>query len=821
MIGFSWRKVIGGVWFCVLLLVSSVSAQGETVRVGIYDNLPKVGLDEAGKPIGFFPTILNHIAEKENWTLDYVHCVWEKCLSMVEAGELDIMMDVAYSEGRTERLKFNTDAVLLNWSRVYGPRNTEIDTILDLDGKRIGVLQGSFQARRLAEHVDSFGITPTLVEFTDLAEIFQAIASRSIDAGIANRLFGERNLKKYGVEETAVILFPSRLHFVSPYSATSGFLERIDSHLIALKQDKGSIYYTALNDLLTPVRLDDGTGLQLTEEERAWLARHPVIRVAGDRAWPPIEFVAPDGSFHGISVDYLKVLSEKLGVRFEFDPDSDWNTVVEKLKNRQLDMFAAAAETEQRRAFAIFTKPHLSLSNAVFTRNDATFLSDLSQLTGKKVSAVRGYAIAEYLKSAHPGLDLVEVVDIPTGLRKLADGEVEAHIGAVITTGYYIRRDRFDTLKISGTVPYALEVSMATRNDWPILAGILQKALDSISDQTKSDIHQKWIGLQIEREPDYTIFWRWAALAIGLILVFLVWNAFLQRRNAAQKRELEAVNRALRREVEVRTTAEMRAVAANAAKSEFLARMSHDLRTPLNAIQGFSEMLAKKMYGPSRDPQEYATIITRSAQTLTNMVNDILDLSKIESGEYTINEREVDVVQEIARSSERLLCTRTQDYTDFVAIDAADDAPALLADQRAVSQILDNLLDNAIKYSEGDPELKVSWRIAGDGGGLLSVSDKGIGINPDFRDEILKPFVRAVDRIPNPPGFSPDYPPNFSTNSSPNFSRAHEGIGLGLHIVSKLVEMHQGRLEIESEFGSGTTVTVWFPPARVLTKQAA
>ena len=787
-----------------LLCLLATDARAETVRVGLYDNPPKVGIDKAGRPFGFFPGLLEVIAEREGWTLDYVRCDWNQCLQAAEAGEIDLLPDVAHSEERAKRLMFNEVVVLSNWSRVYARPEADIASILDLDGKRVGVVRNSFQARQLAEDAAAYAISPKLVELPGFAEVLAAVASGFVDAGIVNRLYGERNKSSYDVRQTGIILFPSRLHFAAA-PGRQELLRRIDSHLRDLRKDRSSPYHALLRDLFTEADNDSNTALHLTAEERQWLAEHPVIRVAGDRAWPPIEFVGSDGEFRGMSVDFLNRVSQLLGVRFEFDKVSDWNTVVGRLRNRELDMFAAAAETAERRKFAIFTTPHISLSNAIFTRTDAPFVADLGELVGKKVSVVKGYALAEYVRSTRPDLNLVEVVDVAEGLKRLSEGRVDAHLGAMMTTGHVIRQEGHYNIKASGILAFKLNLAMAARSDWPLFAGLLQKAVDAISQAQREDIRRRWAGLRIEAKPDYALYWKWISFFAVLVILFVVWNFYLQRKTAAQRQQLEAVNRDLLREVSERTLAQSRADQANQAKTSFLARMSHDLRTPLNAIKGFSEMMARGQYGPSGGPQEYARIISKSAEFLTSMVNDLLDIGKIESGEYLIVEEVVDVVAEITESCNRLLYLNDWRQSGTATIDAPTPAPQLYADRRALSQILDNLLGNAIKYSEGTPRITIRWSCDAGGRGVLGISDEGIGIPAEIVDGIVLPFVQGGDHL----------------QREPYISRAQAGIGLGLHIVSKLAELHQAELRIDSAVGQGTTVTVTFPAARVRPAGAA
>jgi len=244
-----------------------------------------------------------------------------------------------------------------------------------------------------------------------------------------------------------------------------------------------------------------------------------------------------------------------------------------------------------------------------------------------------------------------------------------------------------------------------------------------------------------------------------------------------------------------------RADAANQAKSEFLATMSHDLRTPLTAIIGFSEIMRQGIHGPLGDSRyvEYLERIHQNSQRLLLLINDILDLSRIERGEFTLSEGWIDVAEEIVSSRWRCAPEVVTDTSKKISVDIDDDAPQLFGDSRAISQILDNLLSNALKYSDQEVEIAVRWSTDPEGRGVLSVEDTGHGIAEDQLEAVMLPFVRGVDG-------SGDINQRAGTS---------EGTGLGLYIISKLADLHQAEVSIDSVEKQGTAVTVVFPAERV------
>jgi signal transduction histidine kinase len=244
-------------------------------------------------------------------------------------------------------------------------------------------------------------------------------------------------------------------------------------------------------------------------------------------------------------------------------------------------------------------------------------------------------------------------------------------------------------------------------------------------------------------------------------------------------------------------TAWHEAEAASRAKTEFLANMSHELRTPLNAIIGFSEVIKSEMLGSLGVERYrfYAQDIYDSGHHLLEVINDILDISKVEAGEFELNEEETDLAY-IVEQSLRLVRERAKNQRLDLVVDLDSRLPHVLVDQRLIKQSLINLLSNAIKFTPGPGRVTVHGKIEADGALALSVSDTGIGIAEEDIAKVLQPFNQVESA----------------------FSRSHEGTGLGLPLAKSFLEVQGGSLEIDSKIGEGTTVTLRLPAGRLLDK---
>jgi PAS domain S-box-containing protein len=235
--------------------------------------------------------------------------------------------------------------------------------------------------------------------------------------------------------------------------------------------------------------------------------------------------------------------------------------------------------------------------------------------------------------------------------------------------------------------------------------------------------------------------------------------------------------------------------AANHAKTEFLANMSHELRTPLNAILGFSEVIKSQMFGPIGTAKyaDYAADIHTSGQHLLDLINDVLDLAKLEAGKLDLRETDISLAAIVAQCV-ALVRQRAKEAGVALNVELPDRLPALRADERAVKQVLLNLLSNAIKFTPRGGNIVTRVTVAGRKGLTICVIDSGIGMSASDVEVALAPFGQIDSKL----------------------ARKHQGTGLGLPITRSLVRLHGGDIAIESAPGKGTTITAHFPAARVI-----
>jgi signal transduction histidine kinase len=253
-------KLVGACYFgiirkigCLALLavllfacMEQSHAAERVVSVGVYNNSPKVFLDASGKPAGIFIELIEYIAEKEGWRLQYSMGTWAEGLDRLQQGEIDLMPDVAHSTARETFFAFHREPVLSDWFQVYARKNSDIKSIVDLAGKRVAVLERSVQQASFAQLVDGFNLQVTLLTLPDYTTIFSRVAGGDADAAITNRFYGIKHAAQHGLVDTAIIFNPTQLFFAGPHGIDPEIFRAIDEHLGQLKEDPQSLYFTSL-----------------------------------------------------------------------------------------------------------------------------------------------------------------------------------------------------------------------------------------------------------------------------------------------------------------------------------------------------------------------------------------------------------------------------------------------------------------------------------------------------------------------------------------------------------------------------------------------
>ncbi len=760
-------------------------AEQEEISIGTMNDWPPMDfVDNDGNPRGIGADFIRALNRRLGGKLKIIPGQWTEIYEDAREGRLNAIAGITPTEERAQLFDFTSPYVVIPHTIFAHEDAPYIADVTQLKDKRIAIERGFF----IADALRTKGLGIEVLELENTRAALDTLIRGEADAYVGNR---------------AVAIHTMQEELITGLVAHSNFDETKSTNAFASAKGSGplvAILEKALNSLTLRERrlifrewvapdTFDGTPFVLTPTEKEWLAEHPVIRVAADRAWQPIEFVGTQGVFEGVAIDMLDVLEKMLDVRFEFDYTASWDEAVEKVKVRELDMFSAVAITPSRQEFVDFTAPYASLPTVIFSRRSDPVGPTIEELSKKRVAAVRGYAVTEFLKNSQLDLEIVKVDDVTQGLRLLSSKQVDAYIGSILVTGYVIRESGLTNIVVSGQTPYGINVSMAVRNDWPVFTKILRRALAQVSDQQRSEVLARWLSTEFKEPPNYQRLLMISAAMTVLFFLAGVWIWILRKRAVFLAEDLRETNHELRREMQERIAAENTASVASKAKSEFLANISHEFRTPLNAIVGYIELIRWRLRTKERDEklQSYTENLNTASVQLKSLVDETLDLVVIEEESFTLNETRF-AVSTLFSEVKSLVDPAAQSRAITIAWQEASDID-LVADCDRLRQVLINIVDNAIKYSHEGGRIAVSVDTRRSGSLSILVEDSGIGMNQATLDRVLRPFTRGDDP----------------------FIRSSKGVGLGLAICERLVRLHGGQLKIESTDGQGTRVIITLP----------
>ncbi|TAN51330.1 MAG: transporter substrate-binding domain-containing protein [Methylococcaceae bacterium] len=521
--------------------------------------------------------------------------------------------------------------------------------------------------------------------------------------------------------------------------------------------------------------------LQLSAEEKAWLAAHPSIRVGIDRDFAPYEWVDARGEYVGLAADYLALLGQRLRVSFDIVKDKSWAEMLAMAQRGEIDMIACVVKTPEREKYLIFTEPYASTPTVILDDGRSGFIGTLQRLAGKRVAVERGYFIEELLLRDYPDISRVSAHDVHDALRLVSIGSADAYIGDAASANYAVKQGGLLNLRLSGQTEYQSRHSMAATRANPELAGILAKALAAMPRAEMDDIQNRWMSLQAVAGVSLETVAKYIAGVAVLLLLVGYWN-FRLRREIVERKVIEHELLLRSRELEC---AKVAAEQASVVKSRFLANMSHEIRTPMNAIIGFSEL--GRGVTAENEAQSYFQHIYTAANNLLSIINDILDFSKVEAGEMRL-EATPFVLSDVVDGAVGLMKAKAGEKGLSLTATIAEAARGrFLGDALRINQILINLLSNAVKFTvQGCVEVRVERQdkeeISDYAWLRFSVSDTGIGIQAGDGDKLFQPFSQADASI----------------------TRKYGGTGLGLTICRQLIQLMGGDIRVESTPGSGS-----------------
>ena len=283
------------------------------------------------------------------------------------------------------------------------------------------------------------------------------------------------------------------------------------------------------------------SAVQWSQRELAYLQGRGPIRMCVAPDWMPIEGIDEHGRHTGMAADFIRLMARRGGLNVELVRTKTWEESFARGQRRECDIFSLLMDSPSRHAFLDFTTPYLEIPGVIATSTNVPFIANLEQVSDKRLGHMRGFAGMELLRASHPGIQLVEVDSYEEGLTKVQNGELFGFIGNMMSIGHVLQENKISDVKIAGRIGHDNLMSVATRNDEPVLREVFQKLVDSIRPADRQEITNRWLAVRFEQGFDYRRLWQIAGVFVLVGAVTLFWATKLRRLNA----ELRVANQRL------------------------------------------------------------------------------------------------------------------------------------------------------------------------------------------------------------------------------------------------------------------------------------
>lgn len=521
--------------------------------------------------------------------------------------------------------------------------------------------------------------------------------------------------------------------------------------------------------------------------------RDRVIVAKGDKQFAPFEFINAAGEPDGFSVELFRELMKKLGIKYTLTLD-DWADVQDQLNNKQIDLAIGMIYSHSRAEKAKFGIPHCMISYNIICRRDNNILT-INALRGRRIIVQNKDRAHEYLLSTQLTDKITPVAKIEEGIQLLAAGNHDALLSFDISSFYFVRQGHYKNLIVHLTDNAPEKYSIAVNTDNEELLYLLNAALYQMKiDGDYDRIYYKWFGVYEKTKASQIVWYILGVLGIFLlVLAGFIWLLRIKVRQSTRDLKLKndetlKLVGKLRDENRIRLVAEKhliqakeRAEESDRLKSAFLANISHEIRTPLNAIVGFSSILCATEDADERE--KLYEIIAKNNELLLQLINDVLDLSKIESGIMIMNSSSFSLGELCNQALTSVGSGFSQEKVKLVA--QIDFDGQLYSDRARLAQVITNFLNNAIKFTDQGSVTLRTHKVGGQNKVEISVTDTGIGIEKEHLRSVFDRFVKLN-----------------------TFS---QGTGLGLSICKHIIEKLGGEICVESELGKGSRFWVRLP----------
>ena len=782
--------VILGMW--VMLSVHCQAAetnndekqQPQTIRIGSFEDTFNY-VDKNGVRRGYGYELMQALAGYTGWKFEYVKCDWSNCFDKLENGEIDIMGDISYTDERAQKMLFPDEPMGEEKYILYADlsdMDIETSDFKSLDGKRVGVLLGTEPEIMLTEWENKNGIHTEHVNVNNNDDVEKKLANHEIDCFVSleESIWSEQGISSVTTIGKSGIYFAINKGRSDIKTKLDYAMRQLDQDSPFFKVDLYKKYFT-----LDYIQV-------LTGKEKVWVEEHGGIQIGFLNNDPAIFSMDKEtGKLTGMLAEYISYAKDCLGnqtLEFNIQAYDNYDEIIQALQNREIDMIFYAGRNPY---FA--EKNGYALTNTAWTYS-LMAVTDEKNFDENKAYTVavpkEKYALKQHIAFNYPQWKLVDCDSLDDAADMVIQEKADCFLMGASQALIYDNRQNFKSFPLTKT----MEACFAVRGGEGSLLSILNKTLKAMP----SDMLTSALAIY-DSTPDKVTFLDFindnmlafivTAGFLSLVIIGIILVLLRKARKAEAAAKLAANDtQKLNDKLEI---ALKKAKDASFAKTRFLNNMSHDIRTPMNAILGYAQLMEDELKEKDLpETSEYLKKMQQSGNLLLSIINNVLDMARIESGRMEIDEN-YGMIEDIWQTLFEIFDDEAKKKNIALHYTINVEHEHILTDATKIKEIFVNILSNAMKYtpSGGSVMINVDELPCNEPGYMMvrtRVSDTGIGMSQEYLTNIFEAFTRERN----------------TTKSK------IAGTGLGMSIVKKYVELLGGTIDVESELGKGSTFTV-------------
>ena len=785
---FAYIFVILGMWMMLSVHCQAAEKnnkkQPQTIRVGSFEDTFNY-VDENGIRRGYGYELMQALAGYTGWKFEYVKCDWSNCFDKLENGEIDIMGDISYTDERAQKMLFSDEPMGEEKYILYADlSHTDIGTsdFKTMDGKRVGVLMGTKPEIMLTEWEKKNGIHTKHVNVNNDDDVEKKLANHEIDCFVSleESIWSEQGISSVTTIGKSGIYFAINKERNDIKTELDYAMRQLEQDSPFFKADLYKKYFT----------LDYKQSL--TGKEKSWVEEHGGIKIGflnNDQAIFSMD--EETGKLTGMLAEYISYAKDCLGnqtLEFNIREYNDYNEMLQALQDHKIDMIFYAGRNPDLAEKKGYTLTNTAWTYSLMAVTDEKYFNEDESYTVAVPKEQE--ALKQHIAFSYPQWKLVDYDSFADAADMVMNETADCFLMGTNQALKYDNNRDFKSVPLTKT----MEACFAVRGGEGTLLSILNKTLkDMPSDMLTSALAiydstaDKVTFYDFVKDNMLAFFVTAGFFVLTIIGIILVLLRKARKAEAVAKLAANDTQK-LNDKLEI---ALKKAEDASLAKTRFLSNMSHDIRTPMNAILGYAQLMEDKLKGKNLpETSEYLKKLQQSGNLLLSIINNVLDMARIESGRMEIDEN-YGRIEDIWQTLFEVFGDEAKKKNLVLQYTINVEHENILTDTTKVKEIFVNILSNAIKYTSSGGSVKVSVdELPCDEAGYMMVrtrvSDTGIGMSQEYLTNIFEAFTRERN----------------ATKSKIT------GSGLGMSIVKKYVDLLGGIIDVESELGKGSTFTV-------------